>query len=318
MVGPDGLPLGPLPDPPGFAGDNQQPCPPSCSSAMPISGYNPAATGAPPGPLPVNESAKDALKKLKEAQKSGLSKIDKAGTAIASACTIVGLPIAIGTGPEPTTKLALAACAAIAAAMKGGAAVGDLWFSYIDPFDANFRVVAEPVLRSEPQVSSAHVPRRLASAVNALSTNFVQSRDAMLALVTAINRAESARSSGDEASAIAQLKAAARFARLNASLIAARPGLRRRVAKVLGRIVVTPRQVGLAGRAIRRRGLPAGLQKTFRSFGAPAAWVRTNYAGDVARVRGRVDLRRLLLDKRFDALDRDMAAFFHQLETSFV
>jgi len=69
---------------------------------------------------------------------------------------------------------------------------------------------------------------------------------------------------------------------------------------------------------VGRRGLPGGLQKTFQSFGAPATWIRTNYAGDVARVRGRVDLRRLLLDKRFDALDRDMAAFFHQLETSFV
>jgi hypothetical protein len=232
-VGRDPLRHGPLSATPPFVTQGQRPCPPDCGPTMPIGGYDPRRAGGPPGGLPVTRSGRAEIEKIKSRERKVLGRIDKAGTAIGAACTFYGVPLALGSGPEIFTKLGLAGCTALVGVLKGGAALGDLWFDYVDPFDPNFREVADPGTPLGVHITSPPASPRVARAVNALSDNFFESRDVLLALLTAINRAQSARQAGDQEARAAQLRAAKRFADRTASLVAEREVLRRRAADAL-------------------------------------------------------------------------------------
>jgi hypothetical protein len=313
-VGPDGLPLGPLPSRPPFVGPQQAPCPPNCSSRMPIGGYDPTQAAGPPRPQPYTKRTwREEFQKLKAQQRKTISRIDKAGTAIGSAC---GLSVFVASlvSPEPFSKGAIAGCAALVAAMKGWAAVSDLWLDFADPFDPDYRTVAQPQLTAGPHVPSPPFPPARARALNALSDNFVHSRDVLLAVMTAINRAQSAGLRGDRAARAAQLRAAARFARQMGALVGQRPRLRRQAARALkGVKPLSARRVRQAALTVRRRGVPADLTTSLAAFGVPGQWVTGRLQRDIGNVRGRLDLTRLLLAPSAMKLERKLGASFRSL-----
>ena len=277
---------------------------------MPIGGYDPRRAGGPPGGLPVTGSGRAEIEKIKKRERKILSRIDKVGTVVQIACVAYGAPLALGSGPEIFTKLGLAGCGLLVGVLKGGAALGDLWFDYVDPFDPNYREIADPGTPLGVHITSPPASPRVARAVNPLSDNFFESRDVLLALLTAINRAQSARQAGDQEARAAQLGAAKRFAGRSASLLAERQVLRRRVADALKGAVLGPDRVRALGRKTARDGLPDDLVAILQAFGAPRAWIEEEFEDDVARIRGRIDIRQVLLDDDLDHFDERMARSF--------
>jgi hypothetical protein len=313
-LGPDGLPLGPLPSRPPFVGPHQAPCPPNCSSSMPIGGYDPTNVAAPSRAQPFTKRTwHEEFKRRKAEQRKNISRIDKAGTAIGSAC---GLSVFLASlvSPEPFSKGAIAGCAALVAAMKGWAAVSDLWLDFADPFDPDYRTVAQPQLTAGPHAPSPPFPPARARALNALSDNFVHSRDVLLALMTAINRAQSAGLRGDHAARSAQLHALARFARQMGALVGRRPRLRRQAARALkGVKPLSARRVRKAALTVRRRGVSGDLAMSLAAFGVPRQWVTGPLQRDISHVRARLDLAGVLLVPAAMKSERQLAASFRSL-----
>lgn len=270
---------------------------------MPIGGFCPQQSGSVPGGLPVTKKEQKTLAAIKKQ----LDKVLAGATVVGATVVLVGSAV-----PHPAIQLGTK--------LGGGAiglavALGKAMSAYADPFDANYGQIAEPQLGPGPQVTSPPVPEGLASAVNALSTNSVQLREATLALLTALNRAQSAQQRGDGAAQAAQLLAVDRFAELARGLFAQRPALRRRVADALpadstvGRAVIDATR-----RRINRQGLPDDQRAILAAFGAPSQWI-TDYGDSVAHSarNRRTSAKQLFTDNSLDACDRLMATYLHRL-----
>jgi hypothetical protein len=209
------------------------------------------------------------------------------------------------TLPEPViSKTAAAATAVSWGALKFSSGLMRTYLEYVDPSDPDYGVVAAPRRTSGPHVVGGH--KQVRRAANALSDNSVQLREVEFALFTALNRAQGAAQAGDDAARVRQLRAASRYGKETAALIAAGPALRRRLAAAFAAahlsVAVSPRRVRLAQAKIARDGLPGQLVATAREFGAPDAWLE-QYGSFLARARVRrtIDFRRLLRDRTLAA-----------------
>ena len=301
---PEGLPVGPLSPRAPFVTPNAKPNFRKCPKTMPVGGFCPEQSGSVPGGLPVNRREQKTLAQIKKELDKVLVGAGAAATTIAFFGSVVPHP-AVQLG----TKLGTGAVGLAIAVAKTISV-------YADPFDGDFRRIAEPQLGTGPQVLSPPASPRLASAVNALSTNSVQLREVTLALLTALNRAQSARQRRDTAAQAAQLAAAERFARAARALFLQRPELRRQVAAALGRNgVLNAGQIADGRRTINREGLPGDLESILAAFGAPPAWTEA-YDDDVARSatgRRRVNARSLLTDDDIDDVERLTARYLDRL-----
>ena len=152
-----------------------------------------------------------------------------ARVALALGATSLGLTTvggACGLAPEPlVTKI----CAI--AGLAGGAITGGAGLYYqtlaLDPNDPNFTVIFVPVVPTLPTIQvQPGVTQQEADAFNAWIENSAQQSAYATAIITSINRANTAADAGDTVSEQKQLKAAGDFAATLSTLLAEEPGLR--------------------------------------------------------------------------------------------
>jgi hypothetical protein len=80
--------------------------------------------------------------------------------------------------------------------------------------------------------------------------------------------------------------------------------------------VLGPNRVRALGRLTARDGLPGDMVAILQAFGAPGAWIEEELEDDVARVRGRIDIRRVLLDDDLADFDERLARSFRIVQRS--
>jgi hypothetical protein len=220
----------------------------------------------PPPTASLTQAQKDALNQLASATNS---KANAAGavSAVCAALSITTNPIAV-------------ACAAAGGLLwaTGAEVANQITKAALDPPDSDFRVIPVPVVRTvpgQPFAAGATYNAAQAAALNALLTNEEETIALLIAMQTAINRAQGATIARDADWEQRQIDAAQGFAAQISTRLAQEPTLSAAFADAMQagglNVTLTSSDVTTFEGKLKTTGLPTAVQQALAALGVDAA-----------------------------------------------
>ena len=234
----------------------------------------------PPPPSPPSASAPS----IRELEKKQWGQASVAATA--ASVTYAGIAVGCALVPEPASK----AVTVLGIVVAGGYLALGVYYHYKseDPPDKNYKRLARFVIPKLPPVGAGSgVTAAEAAAVNAFQANVARIGANDAAFITSFERAQGAYAARDGSWDRRQSRAAAAFARAEAKLLEALPGLEAALRRAVARASVRP----LPRSAVRKglddvgeRGLPPRFSTTAKRLGVSAAAI-TAFTKQVSRAK---------------------------------